>query len=227
MTPARFDIISIGTLSRNRLWGEGEAVRTPHATTTLIRAGKRLILVDPGLPPPALAARLFERTGLRPEAINTVFLTNFRPAHRGGLALFSRARTLMHELELDAARRHLEQLHSEAPPEDLDRAWLASELRILDTITPATDQLAEHVDLFPLFGYTPGTSGLLISLPTATAIIAGDAVPTQDHFLAGQVLPDAFDIKAAQESLREIYEIADIIVPGHDCLFLNPRSYGA
>ena len=66
MAAIRFDIISIGTLSRNRLWNEREPVRTPHATTTLIRAGDRRILVDPGLPPPALAARLFERTGMRP-----------------------------------------------------------------------------------------------------------------------------------------------------------------
>jgi hypothetical protein len=61
---------------------------------------------------------------------------------------------------------------------------------------------------------------------TYTALIAGDAVPTQDHFLAGQVLPDAQDIKAAQESMQEVYEIADLIVPGHDNLFLNPRSQG-
>ena len=59
-----------------------------------------------------------------------------------------------------------------------------------------------------------------------TFLIAGDAVPTQDHFLAGQVLPDAYDIKAAQESMGEVYEIADLIVPGHDNVFLNPRAAG-
>src|SRR2546421_8606843 len=70
MPQIRFDIISIGTLSRNRLWGETQAVRTAHATCTLIRSGKRTILVDPGLPGPARAARLFERTGLTPEQID-------------------------------------------------------------------------------------------------------------------------------------------------------------
>jgi len=29
MASIRFDIISIGTLSRNRLWNETEAIRTP------------------------------------------------------------------------------------------------------------------------------------------------------------------------------------------------------
>ena len=41
-----------------------------------------------------------------------------------------------------------------------------------------------------------------------------------------QVLPDAYDIEAAQESLREVYEIADLIIPGHDNVFVNPRSAG-
>jgi len=60
----------------------------------------------------------------------------------------------------------------------------------------------------------------------STVLIAGDAVATQDHFLAGQVLPDAQDIRAAQESLQEVYEIADLIVPGHDNVFQNPRTFG-
>ncbi len=82
MPLVRVDVISIGCLSRNLLWGEQESLRTPHATTTLIRAGKRHILVDPGLPAPVIGARLYERTGLKPEQIDTVFLTNYRPAHR-------------------------------------------------------------------------------------------------------------------------------------------------
>ena len=51
-------------------------------------------------------------------------------------------------------------------------------------------------------------------------------MPTQDHFLAGQVLPDAYDIKQAQDALQEVYDIADLIIPGHDNLFMNPRAAG-
>jgi hypothetical protein len=47
MPAIRFDIISIGTLSRNRLWNETQDLRTAHSTTTLIRSGNRNILVDP------------------------------------------------------------------------------------------------------------------------------------------------------------------------------------
>lgn len=226
MPLTRVDIISIGTLSRNRLWNETEAVRTAHATTTLIRTGKRTILIDPGLPAQALSARLFERTGLSTKEVDTIFLTNFRPSHRAGLSAFPQARILIHESEQLHARAETERYLNEAPEEDLDRKVFEEDLALLEKITPAEDKLANGVDLFPLFGYTPGTTGLLVALPTVTILLAGDAVPTQDHFLAAQVLPDSYDIKAAQESLGEVYEIADLIIPGHDNLFLNPRSQG-
>ena len=228
----RIDIVSIGTLSRNRIWNEPQAVRTPHATTTLIRAGttadqgKELkILVDPGLPAQALVARLFERTGLRPEQIDVVFLTNFRPAHRHALSAFEKARWLISAAEREAVGEHLTELRDRGGDEV--REVLEQELAILKKTKVADDKLAPQVDLFPLPGFTPGTCGLLVSESASTTLIAGDAVPTRDHLLAGQVLPDAFDKDQALESLREVYEIADAIVPGHDNWFLNPRSYGA
>jgi glyoxylase-like metal-dependent hydrolase (beta-lactamase superfamily II) len=226
MPALRFDIISIGTLSRNVLWHETEPLRTPHATTTLVRAGKSNILVDPGLPAQIIGARLFERTGLKPPQIDTVFLTNFRPAHRGGLSAFTSAKVYLHEREQDAARARLEEIASQLPSDDDDYQRVQAELEILNSTITAPDQIAKGVDLFPLFGYTPGTCGLLLAMPTLTALIAGDAVATQDHFLAGQVQNDPADLQAARESLQEIYDIADVIVPGHDNLFLNPRSAG-
>ena len=226
MPQIRFDIISIGALSRNRLWGESTPLRTPHATTTLIRSNKRNILVDPGLPAQALGARLFERAGMRAEQIDTVFLTNFRPAHRAGLGLFQNAKTFIHEPEQQASRQHLQRLLDQAPEQDIDRRVFKQELDLLEKLTPADDKIVDQLDLFPLPGYTPGNCGLLIKLPTTTVLLAGDAVATQDHFLAGQVLPDAYDIKQAQESLAEVYEIADLIIPGHDNVFVNPRSAG-
>jgi glyoxylase-like metal-dependent hydrolase (beta-lactamase superfamily II) len=226
MSTIRIDIISIGTLSRNLLWGESAAVRTAHATTTLIRTGKRAILVDPGLPPQAIGARLYERTGMLPDKIDTIFLTNARPAHRAGLSAFGKAKVLIHELEQQAAKQQLLALIDGAPEEDLDRASMEKELSLIESFNIAEDQLAKNLDLFPLFGYSPGTCGLLVSTPLTSTLIAGDAVPTVDHFLAGQVLPDSYDIKAAQESMAEVYEIADLIVPGHDNLFVNPRGQG-
>jgi glyoxylase-like metal-dependent hydrolase (beta-lactamase superfamily II) len=184
-----------------------------------------MILVDPGLPPGAIGARLFERTGMRPEQIDTVFLTSFRPSHRAGLSVFEKAKVFIHEREKEFVSQYLRSLLEEQPADE-DRAIINRELKLLESFRAAEDKLADQVDLYPLFGYTPGTCGLLIAAPTYTAIVAGDAVPTQDHFLAGQTLPDAYDLKLAGEAMREVYEIADVIVPGHDNLFLNPRSAG-
>lgn len=227
---ARVDVLSIGTLDRNRLWNESAPVRTAHATTSLIRTGsgrsERLIIVDPGLPAVAIAARLAERSGIAPARVTTVFLTNFTPAHRAGLDAFGHAEVLMWEPEIEHARRDLEdRLSRESDDDDLRRS-LEADLKLLARIAPAPDKLAPDIDLFPLPGHTPGTCGLLITSAALTTLLAGDAVPTLDHFLAGQVLPDAHNIAQAQSSLTEAYEIADLIIPGHDNLFTNPRTQG-
>jgi glyoxylase-like metal-dependent hydrolase (beta-lactamase superfamily II) len=226
MSSPRVDVISIGCLSRNLLWGEQQPVRTPHSTTVLIRTGKRNILVDPGLPAAVVAARLYERTGLKPGQIDTVFLTNFRPAHRAGLGAFSSAKMLIHETERELLRPELERMREAVGLESEDAKVLTQELAILDALEPAPDKIATGIDLFPLPGFTPGTCGLLISMVASTILVAGDAVPTQEHFLAMQVLPESFDRKQAGESMREVYEIADLIIPGHDNMFLNPRTQG-
>ena len=225
MAQARVDVISIGTLSRNLLWKESEPVRTPHATTTLIRTGKRTILVDPGLPGQILAARLYERTGLKADAIDTIFLTNSRPAHRGGLSAFPKAKVLIHEMERERVLVELAMRMDEAD-DDAERELIQAEAKAFSIYKAAPDQLAPQVDLFPLFGYTAGTCGVLVSSPTHTTLLAGDAVASADHLLAGQVLPGCFSLEQAKEALQEVYEIADILIPGHDNIMLNPRSYG-
>jgi len=117
-------------------------------------------------------------------------------------------------------------LLEEAPLADIDTSVIQRELDLLTSLKAAPDKLADNLDLFPLPGYTPGTCGLLIALPASTVMLAGDAVATQEHFLAGQVFPESWDVNKAQESLREVYEIADLIIPGHDNIFVNPRASG-
>ena len=220
-------VISIGALAKNSLWGEKIPVRTSHATTTLIKAENAAILVDPALPAPALEARIFERTGLKAAAVTHVFLTNWRPAHRRALPLFDKAQWLMHADEIAAATNALNEAQRYADEAaGTDAQLLADEMKLLERVQPAPDELIEDVSLFPLPGYTPGQCGLLISQPTCTILIAGDAVPTSEHFGKGQVFQESFDVQKATQSLAEVYEIADQIIPGHDNLFVNPRASG-
>ena len=219
-----YTVISIGTLSKNPLWQERVAVRTSHSTTTLIRSESAVILVDPSLPGQILEARLFERTGLKPDAITHVFLTNLKPVHRRGLDLFPNAVHWAAEMEIEIAQQALAAAARHISGETEGQAKLTAERQLLAAMRAAPDQLVDGVDLFPLPGYTPGQAGLLLKFAARTVMITGDAVPTQGHFEAGQIFQESFDINQAKESLTEVYEIADIIVPGHDNVFVNPRG---
>lgn len=216
-----YRIISIGALSSHDLWPDNGSPCTPHATTTLIRSNGRAILVDPGLPPPAIGARLTERSGLTPQAITDVFLTNFRPAHRAGLAAFGEATWYISEMEREAIGSALvDRFRTESDAEVC--RLIEQDIALLKRFQVAPDRLVDQVDLFPLPGFTPGTCGLLLSHMNSTTLIASDAVASTEHLEQGRVLRNAADISAARDSLAEVVEIADVIIPGHDNLVLNP-----
>jgi glyoxylase-like metal-dependent hydrolase (beta-lactamase superfamily II) len=231
-----YRVVSIGTLACNPLWGEKIPVRTGHATTTLIRARDATILVDPGLPAPALAARLHERAGIRPERVTHVFLTSFHPECRGGLELFDHAEWFIHETEREAIGtrlalqlRELVRVQSEEDedddPDGVGRALrlrLERDVALLQRCRAAPDRLADRVSLFPLPGVSPGMCGLLLESPRSTTLVTGDAIASEEHLAAGRIVDYALDVPAAKESFREAVEIADALILGRDNVVPNP-----
>jgi glyoxylase-like metal-dependent hydrolase (beta-lactamase superfamily II) len=221
-----YTVISIGALSRNRLWGEAGAARTSHATTTLVRAGDRRILVDPSLPAAALDARYNERTGGRLADVTDVFCTTLRPVHCRAIAALPQANWWADEAEREWRREALrEALDSARRLGGDDASVVEAELRVVDRFRPAPEQFVPQVHLYPLRGPTPGGAGLLLTPPTATVLIAGDAVLTAEHVLRGQVWEGCIDAEAALDSLKDALEIADILVPGHDNLLVVPGRW--
>lgn len=224
--PARlaYRVISIGTLASHPLWEEAKDARTGHTTTTLIEAPGATIVVDPGLPAQALGARFAERTAVKPEAVTHVFLTAFTPDHARGANLFRNAAILLGENEREGAAHGLEARADRARETgDRDALELCERLLgIIEATQVAPDRLAPGVDLFPLPGVTPGTCGLILSEPTRTVLVCGDAVPTREHFERGAVLPGCADVDSAMESFREALSIADLIIPGRDEALLSP-----
>jgi glyoxylase-like metal-dependent hydrolase (beta-lactamase superfamily II) len=220
----RYRVISIGTLARNTLWNEREPIRMAHATTTLIESDDALIVVDPSLPAPVLAARIHERSGRPPSDVTHVFCTGFSDDLVGGIDAFPEAMWMCSAVELEHAAEALEEDMRGA--ERHEEAAALKQLQRLkavhDKMNVCPDNLVSGVDLFPLPGVRPGTAGLLLSQPTRTVLIAGDAVATSEHLEKGQILQDCFDHEAALASLTEAIEIADIIVPGRDNVVLNP-----
>jgi len=226
MPSVEYSVISIGTLSKNPLWGESVATRTPHATTTLVRDGGRMILVDPSLPARVLQARFNERTGLLLKDVTDVFCTTLRPVHRRSIEAMPEAAWWVNAGELEAYRSHLQGLaDSSQRLTGEQQADVESDLKLLERFRPAPDKLAGQVHLYPLPGPSPGCAGLLLTPPATTMLIAGDAVLTVEHMLRGQVWQGCFDTEAALRSLQDAVEIADIIIPGHDNLTVSPRRW--
>ncbi|MBT3279400.1 MAG: hypothetical protein HN909_00330 [Phycisphaerales bacterium] len=216
-----FHIISIGTTKRNLLWGESGPMRTQHATTTLLRTGGRSILVDPSLPDNLLEAKLFERTGQRFDSITDVFCTTLRPDGRRAL-LGGDASALAHanwwttQRELDWYASRLAEMVESATRIDTLSDELQADIATLKRFRAAGDQLAERVSLYPLPGVTPGCCGLLLAMESTTVLLTGPAALSRQHLIEGMIAPDCIDKEAAMESLSEILDIADIIVPGYD-----------
>ncbi len=234
-------ILSIGTLAAHPLWNERHPIRTGHSTTTLIQKGDAKIIVDPGLPAPALKARLGERAGLIPEAITHVFLTSFNPECRRGIGIFDKADWLIGEQEREAvgvpiaqslARLAQNKELAEHAGEEFDESQqsmleiLQQDVAELARCQPAPDSIIDNVDLFPLPGFSPGLCGLILAEPSRTTLICGDAIPTAEHLDQGKVLPTCADRELAQESFKEAIEIADVLILGRDNIIINPTKRG-
>ncbi|HOD84586.1 MAG: hypothetical protein BWX88_05078 [Planctomycetes bacterium ADurb.Bin126] len=218
-------VISIGALSHNRLWGESGDARTSHATTTLVAADGRLILVDPSLPEAILAARFNERTGKTLADVTDVFCTTLRPVHRRGLPALSHAAWWCSETELAHHRRQLEELLESVQRLNADEATVVeADLKLTGRFRPAPETFAPQVSFYPLSGASPGSAGLLLTPAVSTIVVAGDAVLTAAHMELGQVWEGCHDVEQAMESLRDLVELADIVVCGHDNVTFVPRT---
>jgi len=226
-------VISIGALAANDLWNERAAVRTGHATTTLIRDGVMNLLIDPGLPAAALGARLHERAGLEPADITHVYLTRFSGDTTRGLEAFDGATWWLPEAEREAVGVPLAQELKRIASGESDlgpaggvplRNALEREIALLSKTTPAPDRLSPNLSIFPMPGVSPGLAGVLVEQSPATLLIAGDAVLSADHVAAGRVAAFAHDLEQARESFQDALEIADVLICGRDNLILNPMK---
>lgn len=172
-----YRLISIGTLAAHPLWGEKAPVRTGHATCTLIRSGRRVVIVDPGLPESAMVARLRERTGLGPEAVTHVFLTRFTRDTCRGVTAFPNATWLISQDEREGMGVPLvgDLTKAASIGDEEVKAALELDVAILKRCEPAPDRIADGVSLFPLHGVSPGLTGLLLEGFTDVAGGAADA----------------------------------------------------
>ena len=87
----RWDVITIGNLSRNRYWGESDAkgLRSAICTCTVVQGEAFRLIVDPSLAnAEEMSKELDRRTGLKPRDITAAFITHEHGDHWFGLEHF-------------------------------------------------------------------------------------------------------------------------------------------
>ncbi len=205
----RWDVLTIGHLSRNRYWGESDdrAYREPLCTCTLIRTDGFTLVVDPGLPPEEMVRVLDRRAGLVPDSIDMVFLTHFHGDHRVGLEAFPAADWRMAPSEFEHQRSQL--------------AAGSPDCEILERLRPAGPEIIPGIIVVETPGHSAGHASLSFESEGKRIAVAGDAAMTRDFFQHRDYYFNTVDSDAAVTSIQTIARAADIVVPGHDNYFLN------
>ncbi|MHC4536116.1 MAG: MBL fold metallo-hydrolase [Planctomycetota bacterium] len=198
----RWDVITIGNLSRNRYWGESDArgVRGAICTCTLITGEGFRILVDPSLAEAAdMVKELDRRTGTKPRDITAVFVTHKHGDHFAGINHFPDSKWLA----------------APAVAEILNKSGKLPHL-----VEGITGKLFNAVEVIHTPGHTNTHHGLHFDCGRLSIVIAGDSVATQDFFRERRGYFNAVDFELSARTMDKLAAMADIIVPGHDNYFL-------
>ena len=202
----RWDVITLGNLSRNRYWGEGDAkgVRSAICTCTVIQGEGSCLIVDPSLSNAEdMAKELDRQTGLKPRDITAVFVTHEHADHWCGLSHFPEAKWL-------------------GVPDVA--AVLNKTSKLPKAVEATTGRLFGTIDILPTPGHTLNQHSLRFDCDGLSVVIAGDAVPTRDFWRERRGYYNCADFELSARSMDKIAGLADIVVPGHDNYFLNVSS---
>jgi glyoxylase-like metal-dependent hydrolase (beta-lactamase superfamily II) len=198
----RWDVVTIGNLSRNRYWGESDAkgVRSAICTCTLITGAGFRLLVDPSLAAGAdMARELDRRTGVKPKEIDAVFVTHEHGDHWVGIAHFPAAQWLA----------------APAVAEALNQSG-----RLPRRLEGVAERLFDAVEAIATPGHTDSHHSLRFDCDGLSIVAAGDAVATRDFFRERRGYYNAVDFELSARTMDRLAATADIIVPGHDNCFL-------
>ena len=198
----RWEIITIGTLSRNRYWGEPDAkpLRSAICTSTLISGGGFHLLVDPSLADKdAMAKELDRRSGLKLDDVTAVFITHEHGDHYAGIGHFQKAAW-----------------YAAAPVAEI----LNGRKIFTRAIQPAPTSLFGAVDVFPTPGHTRSHHALRFDCDSRSIVAAGDSVATRDFWRERRSYYNAVDPALAARTMEKLAAVASVIIPGHDNYFL-------
>jgi glyoxylase-like metal-dependent hydrolase (beta-lactamase superfamily II) len=170
-------------------------------TSTLIKDSGKLVLVDPGANKEKLLKAL-EKEKLSPKDIDIVFLTHYHPDHVLNIRLFP-----------DKDIYDGSTIYSDDNEKEFSETIPGTKIKIISTPGHAS----EHVSL-------------IVKTREGIVCVAGDlwwwmdTVKQKTDTKSLLSLKDPFvkDERALLNSRKRILKIADIIIPGHGKMFLNP-----
>ncbi len=191
----------------------------------LFSSGGKQVLADTGFgphgemlgdPAPGELIRDMRRKGVKPEDLDTVFLTHLHGDHVGwnmredGDATqptFSNARYRVHEHDWDHFSR--DEMLAGPRGEAMQRSVMPVEKLGLLDLMDGTTQLAPGIEAYHTPGHTPGHMSLLISSQNQRALLIGDIAgsPMQITETEWLYTPDT-DPALGRESRRKIIERA-------------------
>jgi glyoxylase-like metal-dependent hydrolase (beta-lactamase superfamily II) len=202
----RWDVVTIGNLSRNRYWGESDArgVRSAICTCTVVQGEGFRLIVDPSLSSAdEMAKELDRRTGLKLRDLTAAFVTHDHGDHWFGLAHFPEAQWL-------------------AAPDVA--AALNQTRKLPKPVEAITGRLFDALEIMPTPGHTLSHRSLRFDCDGLSVVIAGDAVPTRDFWRERRGYYNCVDFELSAKTMDTIAGLADLVVPGHDNYFLNQRG---
>lgn len=199
---ARWAVVTIGNLSRNRYWGESDEkpLRDAICTSTLVSGPGFHLVVDPSLKQAAdMAHELDRRTGVKLDQVTAIFVTHEHADHFYGIEHFPGA-------EWFAAAPVAEILNAS---KKLTRAVKRAPARLC----------GGAVEVVPTPGHTRSHHSLVFECEGKSVALAGDAVATRDFWRERRSYFNAVDPELAARSMDSLAARAKLVVPGHDNYF--------
>jgi len=223
----RWDVLVFGHLKWNRYFGESpeNPPRGNPSTcgSALIRGkdtgGKDYcLIVDPTTrrSPEEYYFDLNRRTGLRPEAITHCFATHHHFDHWHGLKYFPNAKWFCGEGNKELIADAVKNSAGVDPGDGLSPEVEAG------LLTEVCGEFLPGISAVPLPGHTQHLQGIGFFSEGKKILIAGDGVMTGYHFRdrLTEFQQDAALVKTAAETIENIAESFDIVLPGHDNLII-------
>lgn len=187
----RVFVLKEGTIEREP---DGTILDASSSVTLVLASDDTSIVVDTAMPQDAdeIVKALAEHD-LRPEDVDMLVNTHCHADHTGCNRLFTNAEVVVHREEGAA------------------RCVSGKVLRVEGT----SEDIAPGVRVIHTPGHSRGSISVVAETELGTWVMAGDALPTPDNYVAWVPPGINYDTEVALDSMKRIVDLADTIVPGH------------